>query len=330
VIEASAAALVMTSALLSLSSPPAESRPPTPIACEASDLDGCVTRGLGILRGEGAPADAALAARHFEEACRRGSRWGCVALADAHANGTGVPRDPYRAQHLCTRAIAGSGEVTAAFRFYQSLCDASDPFGCRGLGLLHSLGLGAPVDLARATQLFQQACDLGDAFACSQVGTAYKDGQPLVADKARAAELFDKGCQGGCPEACTSLAELLTAGDGAPANQARAAGLLRRACDGFDLGACFALARRHESGNGVPKSPLKAAQLYGKASATGSPFLCRLLGLMYKVGAGVPVSKTKGDELTARAARLYDEACRNSLSSACEGARSMRSVNPRR
>jgi hypothetical protein len=64
-------------------------------ACELGDASGCTNRGAGILeesRKDDRPSRA-CAARTFRAACDRGDPWGCSMLAEALANGDGVPRD---------------------------------------------------------------------------------------------------------------------------------------------------------------------------------------------------------------------------------------------
>jgi len=95
-----------------------------------------------------------------------------------------------------------------AVALYDRACKVGNTRGCANLGVARSLGIGVARDAAAGAQLLIPACDQGDARACSYLGRLYAAGDGVVGDAARAARLFDLACQGEEGSACTSLADL--------------------------------------------------------------------------------------------------------------------------
>jgi TPR repeat protein len=117
-------------------------------ACGRKNGSACDLAGVLYEHGRGTAADAAKAAGFYDQACLAGERNGCIGLALLQARGSGVVKDPARAQ-----ATLGG------------LCDQDVGEACTELALL-IVPEGRSADLTRARQLLSKGCDRKDTRAC--------------------------------------------------------------------------------------------------------------------------------------------------------------------
>jgi TPR repeat protein len=120
--------------------------------CDSGDAGQCNNLGLSYLRGEGVPADARLAFRAFERACRQASPDGCGNLGALYESGTG-----------------DAPSASQAARMYQQACTLGGALGCSNLGALFARGRGVARDLDRAQRLFALACETGNDTGCNNL-----------------------------------------------------------------------------------------------------------------------------------------------------------------
>ena len=111
----------------------------------------CGFAGFLYERGRGVPANAAIAASFYNQACEAGDRMGCVGFALLQARGNGVAPNMAKAQ-----ATLGQ------------LCTDDVLEACTQLAVLIVPG-GTAADLARARELLTQACDGKHARACEML-----------------------------------------------------------------------------------------------------------------------------------------------------------------
>jgi hypothetical protein len=109
--------------------------------------------------------------------------------------------------------LAASGEVQAQF----------------GLGLLHELGQGVPLDTAAAYGWYRRAAESGLTAAAFNVAVMHDAGRGAPRDMAEAALWYARAAARGHPRAQFNLGQLYSAGEGVPRNPALAEAWYRAA-----------------------------------------------------------------------------------------------------
>ena len=125
----------------------------------------------------------------MNKGCDAGDLEGCLVLAEACANGTGVPRDPVKSKELANQT-----------------CEAGFGQGCYVLAQLGEAEAtwGQESDLD-ATSLYIQSCELGYGKGCAEIALrSFSEGDagPEIQRK------MNKGCDGGDVRACLALGGL--------------------------------------------------------------------------------------------------------------------------
>jgi hypothetical protein len=109
--------------------------------------------------------------------------------------------------------LAASGEAQAQF----------------GLGLLHELGQGVPLDTAAAYAWYRRAAELGLTAAAFNVAVMHDAGRGVPRDMTEAALWYARAAARGHPRAQFNLGQLYSAGEGVPRNPALAEAWYRAA-----------------------------------------------------------------------------------------------------
>lgn len=210
---------------------PTRARTLTTRACDGGNVIGCFNLGYLHAHGLGGSQSFDEAARLYERACEGRVPQGCTNLAEMWELGEGRKVDLARAAELHGKACAlepvdhygcaglsvylasGKGGVkkdaARALALAQAACDASEPYGCRQLGLFQRDGVGMKKDPAASVQSLQKACDAEDGPACNALGNAYRKGQGTTKDVDRAKAAFDVACnKGKVEDACKALKTL--------------------------------------------------------------------------------------------------------------------------
>ncbi|MBK8257724.1 MAG: sel1 repeat family protein [Polyangiaceae bacterium] len=200
--------------------------------CDSGDLESCVRLARIYSFGNAnvrtnLPKARALADR----ACTGGLGKGCYSLATAYELGSGVSKDPQKAQQLTTKAIP----------LLIAACEGADAESCSILADMHLSGQGMLKDSAkeadlrrRATDLYGRSCEAGDASACFMFG-----GDMLTAKKFElAARVLEKGCNLGDAGSCSLLGGCYDEGVGVKADPAKAKALWAKACKGGNVASC--------------------------------------------------------------------------------------------
>ena len=125
------------------------------------------------------------------KSCDAGEATACGALASAHLQGEGVPKD-----------------VSGALALFEKACDLSDLRACSYAAHLKLSGMqGVAKDSAGAARLATKACD-GDVLeGCTTLAVVLM-GQPTRGEQDRARTLLKKSCDGGEGNACDILKSL--------------------------------------------------------------------------------------------------------------------------
>ena len=134
-------------------------------------------------QGCGVKADAKVAVRLEQNACRMGHPPACLNLGYSYLNGTGVDKNVKRANELFEQSCKAARKRPAAV-----------PVGCRALGVSYETGQGVKKDLKRARELYEFACternSLGrDGNACKKLAHLYEQGIRVKKNRRKARQL---------------------------------------------------------------------------------------------------------------------------------------------
>jgi TPR repeat protein len=292
-------------------------------SCDGGDLEACVSMGVLLEEGRGAPADAAAAAALYRKTCDAGSTSGCFRLGMSHEFGSGAVKDARQALALYEKACAaghvlactGVGELLArrdaevrddarAADLYEKACEAGHARACGLLGTALRLGRGREQDVRRAYELYARGCTDRDPASCEEQGHSHAYGRGAERDLRRAIELFDKACAANAYYGCVPLGQWL----GLPEvgrDYARAAKAFDRACQAGRQGGCAGLAALYADGLGVPQDVAKAQSLATAACDKGALDGCGLLAALF------------AKEAPAKSIPLFARACDGGLLRAC-------------
>jgi hypothetical protein len=126
---------------------------------------------------------------------------------------------------------------------WQQACEAGEPKGCFGVGVMYEDGKGVSKNVKRAVDLYKRACDQNYATGCYNLGLMYGNGRGVPEDLKRAADLYRRACDGGNAAACNNLGIQYANGRGVQHDDKKAADLYKRSCDAGDSAGCKNLAR---------------------------------------------------------------------------------------
>lgn len=259
-------------------------------ACELGNREGCNALAIAYRYGRGVEADAARAAKIYEETClQREFALSCNNVGTMFFAGSGVARDLSAAamfyQRGCAlgfaRACTNYGNVLAevgsqdpvAAQLYRLGCERGDGRGCSNLGVAYVQGTGgvekSPKD---AVRMFEAGCRASDASACSNVGLMYEQGIGVERDYTAASAFYEAACKAQELQACHNLALMLWEGRGAEPARGRAADYLIQACDGGHVASCSYLGRQWVQTEG--KEDL-GRELMRRACAGGDAAACK-------------------------------------------------------
>lgn len=220
--------------------------------------------GESYLNGtHGLDRDLQQSAHWFELAAERGSSSAMLQIAEAYANGGGVPLDAEKAVYWYKRA-AEKGSLKALDQ----------------LARAYASGFGVRLDAVEAFRLFLRAARLGSVFGQRETGRAYAIGFGIEADPERSIEFYEVAAAGGDTEAMLELSYAYRHGYGTVADPDRAVVWIRRAATSSDKNAQFLLGRAYLEGDQVPKDPAMARQWFESAAQLGSGDAERFLAQM--------------------------------------------------
>jgi serine/threonine protein kinase/TPR repeat protein len=192
-------------------------------------------------------------------------------------------------------------------------CDKGSAASCLTLGDMYGRAIGVPKDPGRMTTLLKKACDGRSGQACYELGAVDETGEAGMPDFDEARRRYGQACDSGNSQGCNALAIMIQEGRGGPKAFKDAIPLFQRACDGGFLNGCSNLGLlyvrdEHDSAKAFP--------LLEKACANGgdegSSSACGAL-------ASVLASGRAGTTDDARAAKLFEIACKAGHLFACTG-----------
>ncbi len=161
------------------------------------------------------------------------------------------------------------------------------------LGVMHSQGLGADRDPARAAEWFGRAAELGHPEAQYLLGAMYEEGRGVPLDDSAAASWYRKAAAQGHIVAQYNLGVMLVEGRGVKTNDTDAVSWLQRAAEQGSPDAQNVLGILYSRGQGVEANDEQAAHLFRLAAEQGNPDAQNNLGLLYRNGRGVEISPVR-------------------------------------
>jgi len=174
----------------------------------------------------------------------------------------------YDQQACLERALRRSPDpdtVERATQAFKKECREGGPEACSALGVMNEIGVGVPLNAARAVVLYDRACRAGNARGCTNLGVALVGGIGVSRDALAGARLLEPACAQNDARACLHLGRLYESGDGAAKDPIYAAKLFETACIGEEAPACIAL------GDARAKTGQRSSALdfYDKACSLG-------------------------------------------------------------
>jgi TPR repeat protein len=203
----------------------------------------------------GAPPEKSFS--WYLKAAQKGYAPAQAAVARAHLNGKGVPRDPAQALEWCRKAAAQD------YAFGQAL-----------LGYMYTQGAGVPKDDAKAAEWYLKAAEQGDAGAQAALAGLYYQGLGVPPSFEKAEYWIRKAAEGGSKGGKAMLAQplktrqLIAAKGGDPKMQYRVG-------SGYILGKY-----------GFEKDPAKGVPWIARSAEQGYPAALDGLGYCYERGIG--------------------------------------------
>lgn len=221
----------------------------------------------------------------LERAAAQRDNNAALALADAHREGRGGPKDVVAASRWYLRAYA-LGDSNGLFRHYVLL------HGPEAASLPH----------AELLPMLRREAEKGSAFGQYLLGRMHHLGLGLPRDPAQALRLYTLAANGKFEAAQAALGLMHAEGDGVPRDDAAAIAWLQKAIGNDSAQAKIYLARILRDGRGVPKDVPRAVTLLEESGYRGLGEGYHELGLMYERGLGVPVDLAKARNYYERAA----------------------------
>ncbi|WP_213544493.1 tetratricopeptide repeat protein [Vannielia litorea] len=181
-------------------------------AAKAGDAAAQNALGNAYHYGRGRPVDAAAAIAWYERSVAQGNPLAMLNLAQ-----------------LFRWGMEGQGpDHPRALALFRQATEAGLAYAHGPLGQMHELGLGTPVDYARAAAHYAAA--EGNTEALVDLGSLYLRGDGVAQDGARARALFEEAAAANHPRGLTALAQMLDFGLlETPPDHARALALYQQA-----------------------------------------------------------------------------------------------------
>ncbi len=157
--------------------------------CDHGDLDACASIASSTIDGRGIAKNAAAGVALLEKSCTAGGAIACGMLA-----GTIAGDDPRKAPPRVRTLMEQS-------------CELGNAQSCGKIGAYYGMGVGGPIDNAKAARFQRRACDLGESLACMTEGEVLEQTDPRSA-----ADFELRACSIGNLDGCNAIIRLTAAG----------------------------------------------------------------------------------------------------------------------
>ncbi|MBQ9274834.1 MAG: sel1 repeat family protein [Succinivibrio sp.] len=205
--------------------------------------------------------------------CKSGDGNSCWTLGTVYLNGHGVDKDPWQAA-----------------AFFKQSCEAGDPKGCSGIGIV-SLEDPQYGEGQSAVYWLDRGCELGDTGACYMLADMYRQGVKVKTAEDKARDYTQKTirsarrqCTLGEGHACELLGDLYTKSPYLRRDENKARGFYNQACLNLNSRGCAVLATQYDPEYDDIKDETslnKAITYYSERCKLGFPHACISLSLVY-------------------------------------------------
>jgi len=223
-----------------------------------------------LLQGTGVKRDPARAEALFRRAIQLGHDGARFILAKAYRDGDGVPRDP-------AQAVALYREI------YNE--EPGDTKVQLALGDAFARGEGVSQDRRVAADFYAQAARQGDPDGQIRLGIAYLYGSGVDRDSRRSEQWLSQAGESGRMEAKVQLSSAKLSGLGTTIDAEGAFASYLRAAEGGSVAAMIEVARGLQKGFGTQADPALAKTWLERAANLGSPDAMFELYRLQEIGA---------------------------------------------
>jgi TPR repeat protein len=199
------------------------------------------------------------------------------------------------AKHQLTRLLTNKSDTnsTEVVACYKAEAEKNAPWALLGLGKLYALGVGVPMNYAKAIALFKEAalqtpygqCELGKMYV---LGYGQPDDYDGLTHYEAAKVCFEIALAGEVPEAGCELGKIYFWGCGTKPDYDVALKHFQAAVKQGVPEALLYLGLMYEGGHGVQQNSATAVEKLKEAAALGSARAMSQLGFMYEYAQGVP------------------------------------------
>ena len=246
--------------------------------------------GKEFASGEIVPEDMKEAAKWFRLAADHGDAAAAFFLGGCYLDGSGVPKDDWRAYRLMIQSNNGGSEIArqalnALVQTFQDDAEKGDPTAQFFLGAAYENGFAVDLDYTKALKWYRKAAAQGHVGAQTHLGWALQRGQGTETDLKAAADMFRKAAEKGNPEAQLNLGRCLFYGNGCETNMQEAVSWYRKAAEQGETGAMFNLGACYMEGTGVKKDIQEAKNWFKRAASLGHERSAGMLETLQKDSA---------------------------------------------
>ncbi len=235
-----------------------------------NNADAMTLLATALLQGTGIQRDPARAETLFRRAIQLGHDGARFILAKAYRHGDGLPRDPAR-----------------AFALYREI-HSEEPGDTKiqiALGDAYARGDGIAPDRSLAAEFYAQAARQGDPEAQVRLGTAYLYGAGVDRDSRKSDHWFSRAGEAGVIDAKVQLGSAKLSGLAATVDAEGAFASYLRAAEAGSQPAMIEVARALMKGFGTLADPGLAKMWLERAAALGSPDAMFELHRLHDLGA---------------------------------------------
>lgn len=240
--------------------------------------------------GEIVQQDWKEAAKWFRLAAEKGDAEAAFFLGGCYLDGSGVPKDDWRACRLMLQSSKCGSEIArqalnALIQTFQDDAEKGVPTAQFFLGVAYESGYSVKSDASKAVMWYRKAAKQGHPGAQAFLGWALQNGQGVEKNQAEAVSWYRKAAEQGNPEGQLNLGRNLFYGEGCEENEQEAVSWYRKAAEQGEASAMFNLGACYMAGTGVKEDIAEATKWFKRAASLGHERSAKLLEDLQKDSA---------------------------------------------
>lgn len=196
------------------------------------------------------------------------------------------PRNP-RLLGLLARVLRLDNRFDEAMVYMARAAELGDPSAYGGLAEIYRLGLGVPVDHARASAAVRTGAMQGAAPMRMMMGLYYREGWGVPQSFNEARRWMEIAAMSGFSSALTALGDMYRRGQGVEEDFARSVSYYEKAAALGSSDAMNNIGMAYMRGQGVPEDTRQGILWLSRASDEGNPYAAFHLGRAFLTGWGV-------------------------------------------